>query len=91
MKVVQILRDPFARATLLRALIPSDQRSTTCCNCGCDNPRFRYAWEPDSIGLVSLHWSRAVCSVGCYRSYYDNGPGTVAAADCAAFLLNSEQ
>lgn len=64
---VQINRDPFARASLMR-------RSTFAghlCSCKwCGGPgRFEYAWEADRIRPVPLHWEGPFCGVGCYRTY----------------------
>lgn len=69
MKVVQILRDPFARATLLRRTLNVQERPASCCNCGSDHARFRYTWESDSIRRADTCWSRPMCSIECFRAY----------------------
>ena len=70
MKRIQIERDPFARATLVRTVLPRTQRAA-CCNCGRDDARFCYAWESDGLySAVRRGWSRAVCGIGCFRAYY---------------------
>lgn len=70
MKRIQIERDPFARATLIRTVVPSAYRSS-CCHCGRDGARFCYAWESDGVyRTIRRAWSRAFCGIGCFRTYY---------------------
>ena len=63
---VQINRDPFARATLVRhRYIGPDQ---SCRWCGQDG-RFCYGWEEDQRpGRYDT--TGPFCSVGCYRDYH---------------------
>jgi hypothetical protein len=70
MKKIEIQRDPFSRATLVRAVVPSACRSS-CCHCGRDGARFCYSWESDGIrSPFPRTFSRAFCGIGCFRTYY---------------------
>jgi hypothetical protein len=66
-KSVQINRDPFARASLMRRKVEKPGECTYCCQ----PARFEYAWEGDGVRYGGgLGWSRPFCSVSCYRNYY---------------------
>ena len=69
----QLRRDPFGRRTLVRELIPEQDRPGDGCD-WCGGPgRFRYTWERDGVApLVRIVGPRvrpAFCSVGCWGSY----------------------
>lgn len=73
MKRTEIRRDPFARATLVRALVPKYARKE-CPWCGWREGKFRYAWESDddpSGRRVSriLDGQDGFCSVDCWEAY----------------------
>jgi hypothetical protein len=71
MTIIQIQRDPFARTTLIRRVLDRHERPATCCTCGSERARFVYQWESDGTRFVrGRGWSRPVCSVDCFRSYY---------------------
>ena len=66
-----IVRDPFARMELHRAI----DRSGSCPECG-QPGRYRYHVESDGgrryddrTPLAGIRRSGPFCSVGCYRSY----------------------
>jgi len=65
---VQISRDPFARASLMRIRVDASDRQS-CAWCG-QPARFRYYWEADSIQPRTPTPSVPFCSVGCYRAYF---------------------
>jgi hypothetical protein len=74
----QLARDPFARTTLLRAVIRPRASGQTCSWCGnvrssrqCREPfLYRYGTEPDSIRpRVSWH-DGAFCSKSCHDAYH---------------------
>ena len=63
---VQIERDPFARATLLREKCAKGQ---SCAWCG-QNAKFHYYWEQDSIRpSTAFVRSKVFCSIGCFKTY----------------------
>ena len=62
---VQIQRDSFGRATLMRERAEPGQ---TCAWCG-QPARFAYYWEPDSLRFVRRGTLPSFCSVDCYRTY----------------------
>ena len=62
---VQVRREPFARMTLYREVIPKHDRKD-CLWCG-QPARFRYQWESDGGSL--LGWSRPFCSIDCYDTW----------------------
>jgi hypothetical protein len=65
---VQLRRDPFARATLMREKCG---RHDTCTWCG--NPaRWIYYWESDSLRTVPRFKedARPFCSISCWETYY---------------------
>lgn len=65
---VQLRRDPFARATLMRIQCePSD----TCMWCG-TKARWQYYWEQDGLRTYprDLLDTRPFCSIGCWETYY---------------------
>jgi len=62
---VQIERDPFARASLVRALLHPPGPCKWCGQPG----RFAYGWQGDQ-NRDRLHLDGPFCSVGCYRSYH---------------------
>jgi hypothetical protein len=63
---VQIQRDPFARASLMRI-----REKGGCKWCGRPG-RFAYRWEGDSRFYDSRdRWQGPFCSIGCYRVYFD--------------------
>lgn len=64
---VQLQRDPFARATFVRELVPTSERHD--CN-WCGQPaRFRYGWEEDSFSRRDYLFPDQYCGVGCFRIY----------------------
>ena len=65
-----IVRDPFARATLMRANRSEihANRDKECRECG-GPARFAYRWEADRRGPNREPWIGMFCSVGCYRSW----------------------
>lgn len=65
--IVQINRDPFARASLMRETLDKEDRCYGCKWCGLEHARFLYGWENDAGGAASLEGP--FCSVGCYRAY----------------------
>lgn len=63
---VQLSRDPFARTTLVRQLIPKAERKQ-CAFCG-RVARFRYGQSPDS-GRTYIN-PKQFCSLSCSRAYH---------------------
>lgn len=63
---IQIARDPFARASLMRRTI---EDNTECRWCGAP-ARFEYGWEGDQ-SRDRAAWSPPFCSVECFRAYTD--------------------
>lgn len=67
---VQLRRDPFARATLMRELRAhrNPSGSLCCAECGTTGRTlYIYYWEPDSVADRTW-WRRdlkAVCCIGC--------------------------
>jgi hypothetical protein len=66
MNHVQINRDPFARASLMRKRGQMD----SCRWCGRPG-KFYYVWERDSVGRYDSRYAGPFCSVECYRIYFD--------------------
>lgn len=69
--IVQIQRDPFARATLERTTVA---RTGNCKWCGMRRPGgrlFRYRWQPDGISQRSDWDEGAYCQVSCYRAFHE--------------------
>lgn len=71
MAVVQINRDPFARASLMRRSV----KCTECAWCG-TTPQYRmfqYWWERDSVTssdrFAPASRTFSFCSIGCWRSF----------------------
>jgi len=70
--VVQIARDSFARASLMRERWP---RGGSCGWCG-QAGRFVYWWEDDfgrradDFGRRATFAEKIFCSVGCYRAFH---------------------
>lgn len=74
---VQLKRDPFARATLMREKAEDWQSQNGCKCCGKLGSMYYYYWEndygrraPDSR-MKFRQETKPFCSVGCYREYYD--------------------
>lgn len=66
---MQLVRNPYARATLVRRNVPPAARKP-CDWCGSRPGRFAYGWEDDRIYKPACRpGQRAFCSVACYRSY----------------------
>lgn len=64
----QLTRDPFARATLMRRLVPKHDRKD-CTECG-QQAKFYYHWEQDSMyGRMFTATAQQFCSVSCARGY----------------------
>lgn len=64
---VQVARDSFARASLMRRLVATPIHN--CRWCG-GKGRFDYAWEQDGINTASrMSWSGPFCSISCFKSY----------------------
>lgn len=63
---VELRRDPFARATLMRQLSGD---SCTCEWCGSRTGRFNYWWEPDGFVLRAPTDLKGFCSVSCWSAY----------------------
>ncbi len=64
-EAVQINRDPFARASLMR----SKNHGRDSCR-WCDRPgRFNYGWEEDGL-YTRPHYEGPFCSVRCYRVFF---------------------
>lgn len=76
MPIVQLKRDSFARATLMREPAEDWQAQNGCKWCGRLGRQWYYWWESDGgtrypQGHRScMNESKPFCSVGCYRSYY---------------------
>lgn len=65
-----IQRDSSSRITLMRMTIPKHERWSSCAWCG-DEGMYRYSWVNDYHPPV---WrAEAFCSVGCFRSYLEEG------------------
>jgi hypothetical protein len=66
---VQVKRDTFARATLVRKTILKHERGA-CCWCG-QPAKFRYRWESDNVMAGPRSWERAdqFCCLDCARAY----------------------
>lgn len=67
---IQLRRDPFARATLIRDLVPKRDREA-CWNCGGRPGRFRYRWEGDSVMRPRTQIGEGYCSIGCWEDYWE--------------------
>lgn len=65
MASVHIMRDPFARASLMRALLHPEGECKWCGQRG----RFAYGWQGDQ-NSDRLHLDGPFCSVTCYRFYH---------------------
>ncbi len=63
---VQVARNPFARASLMRRLVPSPIHN--CRWCG-GLGRFDYAWVADDKPLSRAGWSGPFCSLSCFKAY----------------------
>ena len=63
---VQLSRDPVARTTLVRQLVPKSERRE-CQFCG-QPARFRYGQSPDS-GRTHIGREQ-FCCVACYKAYH---------------------
>lgn len=63
-------RDPFARLTWVRKLVPQDARKP-CTWCGNRPGRFLYGVERDGV-QSRLNWSNGrFCSRSCHDSYHN--------------------
>lgn len=65
MMAIQVKRDSFARATLMRDKAPAN---TSCNWCG-QPAKWFYYWESDSSYQCPAPSPKVFCSVGCYRIY----------------------
>lgn len=63
---VGIKRDPFARVTFVRKLVPAAERKS-CGWCGSQSGRFRYGVSSDS-GRTDID-THGFCSRDCYKSF----------------------
>ena len=66
---VQIRRDPFARASLMRRVA---EYHNECDWCGNTEKRtyFQYAWEDDGLLNRYPYWTdKAFCNVQCWEAY----------------------
>lgn len=59
---VQIYRNPFGRASLMR-----EKDKGECRWCG-NRGRFKYGWEVDRVNKGDIDFEGPFCSVGCYRA-----------------------
>lgn len=65
---VQIARDPFARETTYRMVIPLEERPRRGCTwCGRE-ARFRYGTASDGRPF-DIHFGNPFCSIDCERTY----------------------
>lgn len=72
MGIISIRRDPFARATLMRATRshlhgPWTNQDRECRWCGSPKPRFAYRWEDDNYNAAN--WIGMFCGLQCFLSY----------------------
>lgn len=66
---VQITRDPYSSTTLLRELIPVEDRRE-CPECT-RTGRFRYYWQADGLrGNSDCHKGRGFCCRACWESHH---------------------
>lgn len=76
-RAVQINRDPFARATLMRHVFARGITPDPCRWCGQPKGKFIYFWLPDDKGSQyaaqqiqhGYQNNLVFCSVGCWRSH----------------------
>lgn len=69
MTPVQVMRDPFARCTIMREIVRTDKG---CAWCGGNRfgRLFRYGVERDSL-RPRVDWQpEAFCNIECMRDYY---------------------
>ena len=65
---VQINRDPFARASLMRDTLGKEDRDS-CKWCGREHSKFMYGWEGDQYGNNRTYLNGPFCSISCYRTF----------------------
>lgn len=65
---VAVERDPFARGTIVRVIVPKNERES-CAWCGSRPGRFRYGWADDQGRRASALGTRGFCSRSCERSF----------------------
>ena len=69
MATVQINRDPFARASLMRQTVQTyNGQKLECAWCG-QPAKFRYFWRSDSSNDLGSRSFKVFCSISCWRSY----------------------
>lgn len=71
---MQIERDPFARATLVRRALPRARTRAVQLKCAwCSRmAKFQYRWEADAAP-GRADWSKPFCCVQCYRCDQQQG------------------
>jgi len=75
MRKIEIKRDPFARAELVRYTRPKADRTPKGCHwCGNAPDRFIYQWESDGFIHPTSPFpfaTLAFCSLSCFQSFND--------------------
>lgn len=71
---MQIDRDPFARATLVRRTMRRPRAAADQLQCAwCSRmAKFQYRWEADAAP-GRADWSKPFCCVQCYRCHQQQG------------------
>ena len=70
--VVQIARDPFARASLMRRVEKAYHGCAWCGQRRKNNKLFQYGWETDSWSGLGPRWEpKMFCSKDCHDTYYE--------------------
>lgn len=72
--MVQINRDSFARASLMRRVLTANNRGA-CKWCGQPGSKYEYAWVADSIFSNRAVFRGPFCGVSCYRTYHNQEGG----------------
>jgi hypothetical protein len=68
---IQLQRDPFARATLMRTAVPTTESCTWCGSTRRGGSLFAYRWRPDDRTSFDYYTygDPLFCSVDCWRTY----------------------
>jgi len=66
---VTVKRDPFARGSLMRRIVPRTDRKP-CAWCGYWPGKYQYGWHADEKSRPAWE-DRCFCSISCRDAYYN--------------------
>ena len=67
--LITLAHDSFARQSLIRQLIPAQDRQQCCAWCGAPRAKYHYGTQSDGYGARPQLLARPFCSISCFRSF----------------------